>query len=179
MIVGIDPGIHGLGVSLYNLDKQFIDATYIVGHTVNVKKQYAQEGGKAIQEVCFATEKWLAVREAYVSPKVMCLEWPQIYIPRGEHPYQSIGKAAAALWLSAVVGALCSHWAGRIVLVHPHDWKGTLPTETAVKHRVFSRMSEEERKRAADCLVAVKGSLQHNVIDALGIGMHAAGKSLV
>jgi hypothetical protein len=102
------------------------------------------------------------------APRVV-LEVPRIY-PASRQK----GDPNDLLALARIVGRLQEHYlaAGADVeLVEPRTWKGTLPKE-AMTERIRGRLSAEERARVAP----VARSLEHNVLDAVGIGLHALGR---
>lgn len=102
------------------------------------------------------------------APRVL-LEVPRIY-PASRQK----GDPNDLLALARIVGRLQEHYlaAGADVeLVEPRTWKGTLPKE-AMTERIRGRLSAAERARVAP----VARSLEHNVLDAVGIGLHALGR---
>jgi hypothetical protein len=102
------------------------------------------------------------------APRVV-LEVPRIY-PASRQK----GDPNDLLALARIVGRLQEHYlaAGADVeLIEPRTWKGTLPKE-AMTERIRGRLSAAERARVAP----VARSLEHNVLDAVGIGLHALGR---
>lgn len=94
-------------------------------------------------------------------PLQVVIEVPRVYPKdRGRNPNDLID-------LATVAGA-CTRL-GIPTFIHPAQWKGQVPK--AIQHeRVRSSLSQEERGVLDAQLAAVPKSLQHNVLDAVGIG---------
>ena len=97
------------------------------------------------------------------------VELPRVY-PRHPVPPQDIVTLAALagqyVGRAAAAGASAS-------TVSPSQWKGTMPKGVCAA-RVRARLSPEERA-VVDACGAPAGEL-HNVLDAVGIGLHALGR---
>lgn len=59
----------------------------------------------------------------------------------------------------------------RLKFVYPRSWKGTVD-KAVMCQRILDRLSEQEKR----CLPKVPKSKLHNVIDAVGIGLHELGR---
>lgn len=57
-----------------------------------------------------------------------------------------------------------------IKLVLPHDWKGSVPKNIMLK-RIKKQLNKTEEKLFKEKTKNIKRSLQHNIIDAIGIGL--------
>tara|TARA_R110000824_G_scaffold119235_4_gene273236 strand:+ start:181 stop:633 length:453 start_codon:yes stop_codon:yes gene_type:complete len=82
--------------------------------------------------------------------------------------------AHSLLAVARVAGAVVAHYGfPRFRLVMPVQWKGQLPKAVCAR-RTLSKLTEEERHQieVAPC----PASLQHNVLDAIGIGLWANGR---
>jgi len=79
-----------------------------------------------------------------------------------------------------IAGILVQRAGARLYRYKPEQWKGTIPKpkrgeEYIVKKRVTSRLDAAELAAIVPC----PASLEHNVFDAVGIGLHHTGRSLV
>jgi len=73
-------------------------------------------------------------------------------------------------------GALAAAYCGRVVLaVEPNEWKGQLPKHV-VETRVRKRLDETETQTLLTGLTDVRASWQHNVIEAVGLGLWKLGR---
>ena len=142
----IDPGVNGLGASAFDADA-LIDARYIRGAP--------------------DLRAWLA--QHFSSTDRMVIEFPRIY-----RAAQQKGDQNDLLHVARAVGRVqeaAERIGMTIELIIPRDWKGTLDGDAMVK-RIQGRVSGAELARIALPTV----SLQHNVWDAVGIGLHATGR---
>lgn len=90
------------------------------------------------------------------------IEMPRIYPGSG----QQKGDLNDLLNLAAVVG-LCESYFNRSTRVFPAQWKGQVPKKI-MNARILSKLSPIEQGR-----IVGAGAKTHNVIDAVGIGLHA------
>ena len=180
-IVAVDPGAHGAGLSILK-DRRLINAQYVRGAKFNAKKEYQT----ALQYIDFLgeriTEEINHILDSDPWPRLLIVEWPQVYMSRGKNPYKAVGEAASLLWLAALAGAIAAYWTrwsgGSVCSVHPHDWKGNMPTETVLTRRIYEELSREELAVLQEGLDNCPASLQHNIWDAVGIGLDGAGRTL-
>lgn len=103
------------------------------------------------------------------APLNVLIEMPRVY-----KASQQKGDPNDVVALARVVGRLQEHYLreGKVVhLVEPRAWKGTLKKATMTE-RIRGRLSAAELRRVAR---AAKG-LEHNILDAVGIGLHALGR---
>jgi hypothetical protein len=96
------------------------------------------------------------------------LEVPQVY--QGS---KQLGDPDDLLQLAGVVGAIASlGFRGSVDGVAPREWKGTIKPDIVIA-RVQAILTPEETARVE--LPTAKG-LQHNVWDAVGIGLYTVGR---
>lgn len=103
------------------------------------------------------------------APLDVVIEMPRVY-PASRQK----GDPNDLLRLACVVGRLQEHYLreGKLVhLVEPRTWKGTLAKE-AMTERIKGRLATSERTSVE---LPAK-ALEHNVWDAVGIGLHALGR---
>lgn len=111
-----------------------------------------------------------AIAERFQSNGAYCdrvvIELPQVYGRRS--PIDPNDLITLAVTVGRVAQAL-GH-ATPIEFVHPHAWKGSVPAEVMLK-RIASRLDTGEAHTLHT--TKVPASLEHNVIDAIGIGLWA------
>lgn len=97
----------------------------------------------------------------------LAIEVPQIYKVRRTDANDLIDVALVA-------GAWISRYK-HVQIFRPAEWKGQAPKKI-VHERIRERLSEGEREVLDRDLRSVPKSLQHNALDAVGIGLHALGR---
>lgn len=159
-LLAIDPGINGCGVAVFDAGK-LVEACYV--------KSDAPTSVPAIERVQ-AMARWVQEYASSIwpvtGPAEIALEWPQVYT-QGKLK----GDPNDLLLLAAVDAAICARLERPATTYRPVEWKGALPKGAAFEARVMDRLTEFERKGIVRC-----GSLTHNVIDAIGIGLHHLGR---
>jgi hypothetical protein len=105
---------------------------------------------------------------------LVVVEWPQAYRGSRVDPNALLQVAGAAGWYSAlavrILEATCT--GVRLATVLPRAWKGQVP-KLICTERVLRALAPLEREVVARDLRDDPKSLQHNAIDAIGIGRHA------
>lgn len=157
-LISMDPGLRDCWLSSWHENR--LIATYKVSNPV----------GKAR-----GPEAWLSMGQAvanniqlftYARKAHFVTEIPQVY-----NAGKQKGDQDDITQLSGIVGAVVmalnpasvSHY-------YPREWKGQLPKETC-GDRVLLTLSESERMN-----VGKYGALQHNILDAIGIGLKYLGR---
>lgn len=97
----------------------------------------------------------------------LVIELPQVY-----YGAKQKGDANDLVSLAFAAGKIASRFVC-YTTVKPRDWKGTVKKEVMLK-RILSKLTDGE-------LTILKGlglpkSLEHNVVDAVGIGLHSLGR---
>ena len=151
MLVAVDPGVHACGVAVFLRGGQLERAAYVTC-----------AGGGPVA-VAGEVRDWFG---SLVADRIV-IERPQVYIPR-----LMKGDPNDLINLAMVVGALLAtlHGPGETVL--PASWKGQVPKDIMV-NRIKKRLAPEELARA---MLPKTKDLQHNVFDAIGIGLWAVGR---
>jgi len=161
-LLALDPGIRGCGVALFR------DRT--LGWCA-----YVRSGSKApdllgVLDMAQAVVGWVEPQEVHQ----LAVEWPQVYAGSKQK-----GDPNDLIALAGVVAAVCTRFPGAVVTRYkPRDWKGQVPKEV-IQARILGdvrpgRLSIEEVSAFRDA--ACPPSLQHNVLDAIGIGLHFFGR---
>lgn len=94
------------------------------------------------------------------------IELPEIRVQGGGK-----GDPNQMVRLAFAVGAWHAQWyvnKARIDLIRPHAWKGNVPKEIMTQ-RILRSLTDAERKIAGT---------DHNVIDAVGLGLHVLGRRI-
>lgn len=94
------------------------------------------------------------------------MELPVVYPGSRVRASDLVDLAAAGM---AVASRLAAQ-GERIHTTSPSDWKGQVPKEVTRK-RVLAKLTAPELSRLTECLAPIKPSLQHNLFDAIGIGL--------
>lgn len=156
-VISIDPGIRGCGVAIF-ADKVLVEACYVTNP--------AKRGNGPGESYEMAYE----VSRHFQQPETLVLEWPQIYAApqRGQKDPNNLLCLAGID--AALVGSLQPL---KVEHFLPHEWKGNLPKETAHHPRVMARLSDDEKARIKK---APSADLQHNIVDAVGLGLFYLGR---
>jgi len=167
-LLAVDPGIRGCGVALFR-DGELRAAAYV--------RNAVRKGNDfdAVLSLARSVRAWVFPADPYFGSDGdrAVLEYPQVYTAS-----KSKGDNNDLLPLAAVDGAIVALLPGlpgvSATRVLPRDWKHTMAHE-AVEARVLGRLSPSERAVLDEALKDAR-SLGHNVIDAVGIGLHALGR---
>lgn len=162
MLLAVDPGIRGCGLALFD-DARLRLAAYL--------KNGARSKNIVRDAESMGRDVW---RWAPSAVTELVVEWPQIYATRIRSG-ESKGDPNDLLGLAAVDAAIAAHmWETPVGRYLPREWKGQL-TKEACHHRILSRLDDGERQVLAQACEEA-GSLAHNVMDAVGIGLHHIGR---
>lgn len=148
MLVSIDPGVKHCGVALWD-DDQLASAWLAKGPNWY---QTAINVGRGINQ-----------HVPNIDRHDIVIEKPQIY-----HQSRLKGDPNDLIDLAVFVGAVCMAVAtGDVRMYLPREWKGSTPKDVKIE-RIKKSLSVEEHSR----IDLPAPSLQHNVFDAVGIGLH-------
>lgn len=146
--MAVDPGLRACGVAIF--DDGFLTEAYLVR-----SEEKTHRGPVAWQAMVRAMP--LAVRPVRV-------EFPKAYYGAKQQ-----ADHADLLELAAVVGALAARYEPQgCGIIAPAEWKGQLSKEEC-RRRIRERLDDRE-------LLVLDGVKDHNVWDAVGIGLHATGR---
>ena len=172
-LLAVDPSLRSSGVAIFR------GGALTSSARVTVPKTEAVPAARALrmaQEIAaWASERGEA--------RTLACEWPQIYPrthmrkeQRGADPNDLIGLAGVA---GALAGLLAAH-AGqrdaalRVLAYRPAEWIGQIPKATRGNPWNSLRGQRIRAALTSDEADAVPPS--HDVIDAVGIGLHALGR---
>jgi|GEM_PF-2374169 len=165
-IVAIDPGLRHAGVAV-------LDPAGLLIAALCVRARERSDDPVALNaSVSAYVTKFVRASVSADQPLEVVAEWPRVY-GRGKSKGDPADLLPLAGCSSACVARLRPDTARA---VRPDEWKGQAPTDTVVRARVEARLSPAERlvlQRALDEAGKTHG---HDVLDAVGIALWAAGR---
>lgn len=162
-LVSLDPGKRACGVALWVRAGE----RFALEQAELVQSKYEGDDlGLAVQLMAGVVGAWLE-RSNPMSDCSTIAELPRTYRGMADK-----GDANTLIALGAVVGATIVELGCPSTLVSPHDWKGNIPKKTEgavniVKERSLAALSADECAR----IKLPIPSLEHNVFDAVGLGL--------
>ena len=156
-LLTLDPGLRDPGVA------RFIDGK--LQWATCVRKDTGKRGPEQWQAIAHAVARAVPMIGAEEGT-FLVVEKPQVY--GGKHPDDLIELSAS---LGACVSAISETlWMEGYKAYFPREWKGQVP-KTVHHRRIRKKLTGEENAILDRCLAKVVVSLQHNVLDAVGLGM--------
>lgn len=160
MILAIDPGLRGCGVAAFGSELVFC------AYPRNPEARARGPGAWW----SMAQAVYQAVVDANVPlPRTLVVEVPQVYAGSKQK-----GDPNDLIQLAGVLGALTGLFRCATVGYAPREWKGQVPKDVH-NRRILGKLSASERTILESC--GVSQSLQHNVIDAVGLGKFHLSRS--
>lgn len=167
-LLACDPGARHAGLALF--EDGFLVAAALARPSSLRRGRRTPSPPEASAAVARAAFEWALGRGV----SEIALEWPRVYatsIRRGlskEDPNDLLPLAGTDAALAALLGGVpCAAYA-------PSDWKGQMPHEV-LEARVRGRLRPAEL-HVLDEAASAAGALGHNVVDAVGVGLHHAGR---
>lgn len=158
MMLAIDPGKRACGVALFNQDTTLNCAGYVTA-------EKEKDGPRAWLALASAIERWLDNDCAAIDQIVF--EQPGSY--RSDKPY----KTLILQDLVAINALLCGRFPkAEFHRYRPNEWKGSMNKEQT-QARAYARLQPFETQVIK---LPQPKSRQHNVWDAIGIGLHHLGR---
>jgi hypothetical protein len=117
------------------------------------------------------SKKFAGLPKACIS---ICVERPVIY-PRGKQKAKPKNVLRVAEILGELVNMAKANPDVEVVYYEPRQWKGQTPKEL-VSERIIDLLTVDELSVVNSCLVKVPNSLQHNVMDALGLWLYRGAR---
>lgn len=149
-LLAVDPGVHQCGCAHF-LDGRLVDAALVVRD----RNHWGDGPAGTVESVGI----WFGLR-----PDQFAVERQRVYPGRQGRRTDPNDL----LDLSLVTGGLIYAFRqAKTKVIYPADWKGQTPKKV-MNHRVFSRLTVEEQ--------LALGTKNHNVLDAVGIGLYYLGR---
>ena len=153
ILLAIDPSVTCSGWAVFE-DGRLVDAGIL-------RAKNLSDAAKKINE-------FMQTRNRFA--ETIAYELPQIY--RGA---QSKADPADIIKIAAVAGMWLVFCDDCSTGYSPHEWKGNVKKEV-IHSRIHDRLDAHESERLRLCLKEVPASLQHNAMDAVGIGLKELGR---
>lgn len=164
LLLAVDPGIRACGCAVFR-DGVLHNCAFVENESDNDRRR---------ADPVFAASRMAgSVLRQFKAVDKVIVEFPRIYQraagkskgdPNDLTPLCAVGGALAGVFIDTEV------WS-----VAPSEWKGQA-TKEAMTTRILGRLSIYEQEILDERLSTVAKSLRHNVIDAVGIGLHALGR---
>lgn len=134
----------------------------------NPERQGGEMSLASWASMAFAVREWLRPRLGD-EPFQLVIELPRVYAAAHQK-----GDQNDLIQLAGTVGMLGGFLPGVSSRrsIYPRDWKGSLDADAFIE-RIKQRLDAAEHLRVE---LPSTSSLQHNVWDAIGIGLHALGR---
>jgi hypothetical protein len=162
-IVAVDPGLNACGLAIFDGDTGRLAHAELVENKEHGDLPSRWYGAaRAVSDALFEDDR----RDRF--SRTLLVEMPRVY-PAARQK----GDQNDLMNLVGVVASLASliPAEGRR-LIYPRSWKGTLDADDMIE-RIKGRLTAVEHRAVK--LPSAAG-LQHNVWDAIGIGLHALGR---
>lgn len=164
-IVAVDPGLNACGVAIFSENARLEIAELVRNERDASADLPTRWEGAALAVGAFIAR---ASRQYPHTDRTIVVEMPKVY-PAA----QQKGDQNDLMNLVGVVASIVNlGMSERRRLLYPRDWKGTIDADVMIR-RVAARLTTTEAARVV--LHSAKG-LQHNVWDAVGIGLHVVGR---
>lgn len=147
-VVAVDPGLNHCGLAIFK--DRLIEHACLVKNPGDSYRSMVD----AVRDVC----------RPFGDSYQLAIEMPQVYVAS-----RSKGDPNDLIALAGLVGAFvyCFLDHGKVSTYKPAQWKGQVPKDVMTA-RLQKRLYEQE----ISAIQLPAKSLQHNVWDAVGIGMH-------
>ncbi len=177
IVIALDPGIRGCGLAILrdtSTGVMVMRGEYVRNPVKQGNDPYACVAMvKALCDVIESfTHGWINGDRGLWD---VVVEWPRIYDSLAKKGDKAAADPNDLLPLCGVDIGLCMRIPhARHHRLYPSDWKGTIPKNEhdIVKNRVIARLSITERA----ALIPAPASVEHNMYDALGIGLKFVGR---
>ena len=160
IILSIDPGIRGTGVGLFSRS-ELVASNWV---------KNPETSGQGPWQCWTMSKHVLSWLQTYWDRKLneLVLEWPQVYPTSKGDPNDLFGLAGVGAALTALL--MAEGHPIKVTYYKPREWKGQLEKDV-MGDRVKGRLSSLELSQVPDF-----GGLTHNILDAIGIGLHHIGR---
>lgn len=165
-ILTLDPGLRAPGL-----------AAFEGGELVWASSMHSSTGCRGPEQwarVSRATSDSFSVKFPSGNVDVLVVEKPQVYTCRNNANPDDLIELSAALG-ACVATVEAYYFIEKYVTYLPREWKGQVPKE--VHHRRIRRaLKGTEQAALKKCLAGIQPDLQHNALDAVGLGLKYLGR---
>lgn len=167
MIITLDPGLRASGLALFK-DSRLVEAELVTRTSSGKLAHRAHDCADTALRCHRAAQDMLRKHGGIGCLDRVVLEWPQIYQRGGT---RTKGDPNDLLPLAGICSAFKVLLGDDVesLALHPAEWKGQLDGDVMLT-RITGRLDDAERR------LVPGGALAHNVIDAIGIGLHHLGR---
>jgi hypothetical protein len=167
----VDPSIRSAGVAAFRAGQL---------HAAGVVKMDT-EGSDAARclEMASSIVRWAMRQE--IKPRVLVLEWPQIYRAaksKGD-PNDLPGLAGVGMAVAGILamGVAQLNLTLEVVSYTPAEWAGQLPKSVRVSGFLASPRTRRIKSRLSEAEIETVATISsHDAFDAIGLGLHALGR---
>lgn len=157
MLLAVDPGTVVCGCALYD------GPVLVCAELVRSRASKHATLSERVKLMAIAVADWQS------GVRALAIEVPMSYPKKSKQK----GKQQDLILLALVVGAILDRLGVPSATYYPYEWKRQM-TKEVTRRRVESRLDPSERAH----VTLPARSLQHNVFDAAGIGLHHVGRIL-
>lgn len=160
VLVSVDCGLHGLGSAIF-YDQELLCADYLGGR-----------GGQAhplLEPLHYLGEFLEPVRDRGID--LLVVEIPQIYPGPNQKGRQSDLVKLALVAGEVILETVKIHGCRSVLPIEPAKWKRQVDPDVLIE-RIKGRLSVDE----AECVDYPSKPVEHNVWDAVGIGLWKLGR---
>lgn len=163
-IVAVDPGLNACGVALLN-EHGYVTNAALVKNEVGSSNPLPERW----EGMALAVAAYVATTSKVYADRLLAIEMPKIYPASRQE-----GDPNDIVRLAGVTATICAlSLAVNRRLLYPRDWKGTLDGDEFIERWIKPRLFPREHDAIE---LPTAAGLQHNVYDAIGIGLHVVGR---
>ncbi len=156
-LIAFDCGLAYVGCSLFDYNRKELLNCYYIDTPIDSRE--------AAEQTADLVHRVHAILAAYLENALIVVEYPEQYAinPTPRAPVQGLACTGGGL-----VSAL-KRESNRVKFLLPKEWKGQVPKDIMLD-RIVNRLQPSERT-LLEAQKFIK-SKKHNVIDAIGLGLH-------
>jgi len=167
VVFTVDPGIHHLGVAVFCHGK-LSSAGLVEASPTGGSRLLAASAALAASETSALCADPPAICGLSAASRAV-IELPEVYQLRGQKGRQSDIRDLAVV--AGAIGAVFDRLGVPVEFVEPKAWKGQIPKDVGVRQFKHILTGDETSR-----VLEPRKALSHNVWDAVGIGLWAAGR---
>lgn len=161
-LLAIDPSIRSCGIAIFERN--------LLVYADVLRSMAVIQPMTSIQEICkLAQEAWEKNVGVSYSPEILVIERPEIY-------RASKGNPNDLMPICIMLGMMWERFGPKATMFPlPKEWKGQVPKEVH-NTRILNKLDKRETMTVKDNLMRVPATLQHNAVDAIGLGLFALNR---